>query len=239
MTAAAMRFTRYAVYWAPEDDEPLRAFGAAWLGHDPGMTQGTTLAARERLGLPDEFAAKITAEPRRYGLHATLKAPFRLAPHATCEQLEVRMRTLASSVQVFSTPPLRLTNLNGFLALCPSGPSRELASLADRSVTELDLLRAPLTEAERARRKPHVLSAEQRALLERWGYPYVLAHYRFHITLTDRLGAADRARVAPLLESATAPFCKEPFAVRSIALFGDPGGGQPFQLVQRFALAAA
>lgn len=228
---------RYAVYWAPDAGDPLAAFGAAWLGHDPVAQAGQVLP-RDRLGLAEAVADRLTAEPRRYGLHATLKAPFRLKPGATFAQLSEQTAALAATVSAFATPPLRLTNLNGFLALCPSGACGALDDLARRCVVELDALRAPLTAAERARRKPQFLSPDQLQLLDIWGYPHVLAHFRFHITLTKRLDEAERALVEPPLDGATRRFCEALFPVDSIALFGDPGGNAPFQLVQRFALSA-
>jgi putative phosphonate metabolism protein len=233
----APAFARYAVYWAPEDDDPLRAFGAAWFGHDP--EPGAPLPRRERLGLTGDMADGLTAEPRRYGLHATLKAPFRLMPGASVDELVARMAAIAAASPAFTAPPLRLSRLHGFLALRPSGASTAIDAIARRCVIDLDPLRAPLDTAERARRNPDVLSSMQRENLDIWGYPYVLDEFGFHITLTGRLTDLEHARLQPLLETATAPFQAAPFAVRSIALFGDPGCGMPFRLVQRFALASA
>ena len=231
-------FARYAIYWAPEDDDALRTFGAAWLGHDPDH-DGAVFERRVRLGLPDDFVDRITAEPRRYGLHATLKAPFRLKPGTTMEQLAAQAGAVAAAMRAFTTLPLRMSRLHGFLALRPAGPSPELDELARRCVVDLDSSRAPLDDTELARRNPAALSAAQRKLLESWGYPYVLSEYAFHITLTGRLTEHEHAEVEPLLDAATSAFQAEPFAVRSIALFGDPGEGRPFRLVQRFALSPA
>ncbi len=232
---SAPSFMRYAVYWAPEEADPMRAFGAAWLGHDPAS--GQPVLHREGLGLAADVANDLTTEPRHYGLHATLKAPFRLKPDARLAELVDATDALARSIKSFTIEPLRLTNLSGFLALCPSSPSSELDALAQRSVIELDPMRAPLTPAERARRKPQYLTPDQLQLLDTWGYPHVFEHFRFHITLTKRLTDAERSLVQPLLEKATRPFCSKPFSVGSIALFGDPGDGRPFRLVQRFPLS--
>ena len=234
MTSTAP-FVRYAVYWAPEAGDPMGAFGEAWLGHDPGSSQASS--NRDRLGLSAAMADDLTAEPRRYGLHATLKAPFRLQPGARLAQLTAATDALARSIKAFAIAPLRLTNLNGFLALCPAAPSLSLDALARRCVTELDVLRAPLTLDERARRKPQFLTPEQLQLLDRWGYPHVLEHFRFHVTLTRRLTEAERKLVQPLLDAATKPFCTKPLEINSIALFGDPGDRGPLRLVQRFPLA--
>jgi putative phosphonate metabolism protein len=230
-------FVRYAVYWAPEEADPLRAFGAAWLGHDPASA--VPVRHRNRLGIAPAQADELTAEPRRYGLHATLKAPFRLQPDVRLAALIDAIDALMRSTPAFTVEPLRLTNLNGFLALCPAQPSPAIDDLARRCVIALDPLRAPLTPAERGRRKPQFLTPEQLRLLDTWGYPHVLDHFRFHITLTKRLTGAEQSFVRPLLETATKPFCAEPLRIDSIALFGDPGDGRPFRLVQRFSLAPA
>lgn len=237
MSTDTPRFARYAVYWSPDLDDPLAAFGARWLGHDPAECDARL--RRLRLGLDDAFADRITAEPRRYGLHGTLKAPFRLKPATDANALIDAVRKIAAQTPAFTTAPLALTGLKGFLALCPRTPSRELGALAARCTTELDSFRAPLSDGERARRKPAALTEVQRELLERWGYPYVLGESRFHITLTGRLTGADRTRVEPLLGVALMPYCADPFRFTGISIFGDPGDGAPFVLLQRFALSSA
>ena len=63
---------RVAVYYAPRPDDPLFAAGATWLGRDPESD-----APAPQPDLPD--IVEITAEPRLYGFHATLKPPMRLA----------------------------------------------------------------------------------------------------------------------------------------------------------------
>jgi putative phosphonate metabolism protein len=230
-------YARYAIYWAPEPGDLLQAFGAAWLGHEPDATRAP-VHDRSFLGLSAGFVEQITADPRHYGLHATLKAPFRLQAAASADDLVGAAAKIATATHAFTTPPLRLSRLHGFLALRPSGACEALDVLAARCVMELDALRAPLDDRERARRKPEGLSPRQRALLDTWGYPYVLSEYGFHITLTGRLRQAEHAIAEPVLAAATMPFCAAPLPIRSIALFGDPGGAQPFQLLQRFALAS-
>ena len=73
-------FRRYAIYFAPRPRRALARFGAAWLGWD--AEAGADRDGPELAGLPRP-RAEIVATPRRYGFHATLKAPFRLARGAT------------------------------------------------------------------------------------------------------------------------------------------------------------
>ncbi|HVE52299.1 MAG TPA: hypothetical protein VNB23_02820, partial [Ramlibacter sp.] len=61
---------RYAIYYAPAVGSPWWKFGAGWLGRDE--QRDAPLPQPPLHGLqPDEFA-RVTAEPRRYGFHATL-----------------------------------------------------------------------------------------------------------------------------------------------------------------------
>jgi hypothetical protein len=91
-------------------------------------------------------------------------------------------------------PSLEVRRLGGFIAVVPTEPSAALADLAAATVAALDPFRAPPSEAELARRRKARLSDRQEALLMKWGYPYVMEEFRFHLTLTGRL---DRRRRRP------------------------------------------
>lgn len=205
---------RYAIYFAPEDDSALARFGAAWLAR-PEAGEG----------------------PPHYGFHATLKAPFRLADGRAAQDLAAELDTFARSTPAFVGPCLRLAELDGFLALRPAAPSPALDGLAERCLRAFDGFRAPPTQAELDKRLKTPLDARGHQLLARWGYPYVLDRYRFHMTLTDRLEAQARQATRALLAPLTVPLEGEPLAVRSICLFVQPASGRPFALGQRFPLA--
>jgi hypothetical protein len=136
---------RVAIYWAPRLDDALHALGSAWLGRD--AETGATLP---QPGLPGLDITALTADARIYGLHGTLKAPFRL--RTDWAALHDAAMALAARTRPFALPPLRLAEHHGFLALLESEPSAELRALCDACVTELDAHRAPPTEAEIARR---------------------------------------------------------------------------------------
>lgn len=218
---------RFAVYYAPR----VGAFAdlaASWLGYNPATG---TCCQQPDLGLP----AAITADPRRYGFHGTLKPPFRLARGVAPGDLDNALRALAARLQPVVLPGLRMTLLDGFLALVPEGDTAPLKAMAAQVVRDLDVLRAPLTEGEIARRRPERLTPRQRDLLDRWGYPFVMEEFRFHLTLTDRLEADMAARAADLLAAHFAPVLPRPFAVTELCLFGEPADG-PFRLLHRYAL---
>jgi hypothetical protein len=88
-----------------------------------------------------------------------------------------------------------------------------------------------------ARRRKAGLSDAQEALLRRWGYPYVMEEFRFHLTLTGALDDRTRSRVRDALAGPVADLTTAPFRLDALALFGDPGGGAPFRLLRRFPLS--
>ena len=218
---------RFALYYLPAAGSPLARFAAAWLGpRAPGRLAGIDAAWQRRL----------TAAPALYGLHATLKPPFRLAPGRNRAGLERALRTLAAGLAAFPAPPLRLASLGGFLALVLQRPSPAMARLAAACVASLDGFRAPPLPEEVARRSVG-LDARQEALLARWGYPYVMDAFRFHITLTCRLGEAERAAARAALAPHVAPLCGRPWAMTEIALMRQATPGTPFQGIGRYRLA--
>ena len=130
---------------------------------------------------------------------------------------------------------LRLANLQGFLALTPEGCEAALLEFAAAVVEDTDAYRAPLTTADIARRRPESLSPRQRDLLDRWGYPYVMEEFRFHLTLTDRLADTQAEGVAMALSDHFAPVLPKPFVIEDLCLFGEDEAGL-FHLLHRYGL---
>lgn len=220
-------FQRYAVYYLPEEG-PLAAFGASWLGWDVGT--GVPVSQPET---PFDLA-EVTATPRKYGFHGTLKPPFRLAEGTDMAGLQTAVAELATRTPAVRLDGLKLASLGKFLALIPEGDSTDLAELAFACVSELDRFRAPPSEAELARRRASGLSERQEELLLQWGYPYVADQFRFHLTLSGRLDsdALDIVQDAAGALMGTPP---QPFEIKSISLAGERGDGM-FQLIHRYAL---
>ncbi|MBE2276306.1 MAG: DUF1045 domain-containing protein [Rhodobacteraceae bacterium] len=79
------------------------------------------------------------------------------------------------------------------------------------------------------------MSARQRALLDRWGYPFVMEEFRFHLTLTDRLPDAIAGPVAGVLQAHFADVLPRPFVIEDLCLFGEDAEGR-FHLLHRYAL---
>lgn len=222
-------FTRFAVYYAPEPGA-LADFAAGWLGWDP--VAGARCPYPEIAGLPRPVA-EITATPRKYGFHGTLKPPFRLT--GSREALESDLAALAARMAPIELDGLALHRLGGFLALTPEGDLAPLEALAAETVRALDSHRAPAPEAELARRRNAGLSPRQEGYLLQWGYPYVMEEFRFHLTLSGKLPGDEADAVAAALEPVLAPILPRPFRIGELCLFGEDGEGM-FHLVHRYAL---
>jgi putative phosphonate metabolism protein len=228
---------RYAIYYAPASSSALGRFGAAWVGRDAAT--GEALAQPAVPGIDGERLAAITAEARRYGFHATLKAPFRLAPGKSREALLDAAAAFAAARRPFPLPPLALAELDGFLALMPDGRPETVHALADDCVAAFDRFRAPPDDAEIARRRAAGLTPAQDANLVRWGYPYVFDEFRFHLTLTNRLDAAARAQVRDRLAPLLVDVLAEPAAVDSVCVFEEPAPGAAFRLAARSSFGSS
>jgi hypothetical protein len=220
---------RVALYYAPADADPLAPLAAAWLGRD--ALSGAPVRQPEVPGI-----GEITAEPRGYGFHATLKPPMRLAEGADWTGFLRAVRDMARVIAPFELPPLSVQDLHGFLALRETTPCAPLQALADACVEHLDPFRAPPTADELARRRRSKLTAAQDAMLVRWGYPYVFGTWFFHMTLTRRLSAEEKAAVMPAAEAWFAPALTAPRTVGDICLFTQSGPGAAFVVAERVRL---
>ncbi|MDK3019002.1 DUF1045 domain-containing protein [Pseudodonghicola flavimaris] len=228
-----MEFERYAVYYAPPVNADWGRFITRWLGWD--METGREMPHPEAPELPLPVA-EITATPRKYGAHATIKPPFRLAAGQSRVALEAACAALCRDLAPLRLDGLELARLGRFLALRPCGDQAALNALAARVVEALDPFRAPAPEAELARRRAAGLSPAQEANLIRWGYPYVMEEFRFHITLTGKLAKDRLAAVDAHLGRNLAPLLPAPFAIADLALMGEAADGR-FHLIHRYALS--
>jgi putative phosphonate metabolism protein len=228
---------RYAIYFAPSPDTLLWRSGCRWLGRDPA--RDVPLDRPRVPGYSLQRLQLLTRSAALYGLHATLKAPFRLAQGYTPESLREALGRFGAQRSSFTMSPLEVTELSGFLALCPVERCDALHVLADDCVTVFDEFRRPPDAEELERRRATRLSSVEDALLQRYGYPYVLETYRFHITLTERLDSGDAQKLRPWLSEFLSDALREPALVDAICLFVQERPGAAFRLTDRVLLGSA
>ncbi|WP_308918327.1 DUF1045 domain-containing protein [Jannaschia sp. LMIT008] len=196
---------RYAVYWLP--DGPLGDAGASWLGWDARM--GRAVSAGD----------PAAAGPARYGFHATIRAPFRLADGVGRADMLAAIRTVAARWSPFDLGRLTVRRVGRHLALIPD---RNPSALAAAVVRATDGLRRPPSVGELDRRRAAGLTPEQDALLIRWGYPHVMDRFDLHLTLAGPdpdAGAMDRAKAAFAAASG-------PHRIRALTLVGEDRDGR-------------
>jgi putative phosphonate metabolism protein len=228
---------RYAIYFVPAAGSDLHRFGSSVLGYD--CYTGADLPPPADLDIDEPAWRALTEEPRRYGFHATLKAPFRLAPSRREDELIDAVLAFARRPPEIAqiTPEVRL--LGAFTAIVPRGPVAGLAALAAACTTAFDHFRAPLSDEERARRNPSRLSERQVSNLDRWGYPYVFDDFRFHMTLTGPLPIERREDVPKRLRRSFArAWGERPIPIDRIGLFKQDHADARFRVLRHSPLAS-
>ena len=205
-------------------------FCTQWLGWD--VNSAAPVAHPGIAGLP---VSDITQSPRKYGLHATLKPPFRLSEGTSQDDLAAACADLAAQQPPVHLNGLELARFGRFLALKPVGPTQNLNTFAANCVAGLDAFRAPLSGPEMDRRRSARLSVQQLENLARWGYPHVMETFRFHITLTGRLAKPQLQQAETALSEKLVPLLPRPLNITDLALVGEDGNGQ-FRMISRYAL---
>ena len=228
---------RYAIYFTPPQNDPLTNAAARWLGRN--AFSGETFPLSEQGELPLEEVTQLTADPRRYGFHATLKAPFALAPGKTEKELLDALEAFCVNTRPLDIPKVILGRIGAFFAIVPDRSYPELQSLEASIVETFEPFRAPLSDADIARRKPENLTAAQRTNLRIWGYPYVFDDFRFHMTLTGQVPANRTDAMQAALDERFSVHVDRPLAINGLALFREDAPGAPFLVQSWLPLAGA
>jgi putative phosphonate metabolism protein len=228
---------RYAIYFVPAADGTLYRFGAAMLGYD--CYTGNEVGFPDPLPVEQSAWRDLTGEPRRYGFHATLKAPFHLAGQAAESELVEAFQTFSRAIDSAPIFEPVVASLQGFIAIIPAAAEPAVDRLAAACVTAFDRFRAPLSEHDRNRRS-NGLNERQAGNLDRWGYPYVFDDFRLHLTLTGRLDADRHAVVLPFLRDRFAAACgARPLPIDRIALLRQDRPEARFRVIRHAAICAA
>ncbi|MEM9206582.1 MAG: DUF1045 domain-containing protein [Pseudomonadota bacterium] len=214
---------RYALFFTPPQDHAVTRTASKWLGRDA--------FTNETISYPDRSEALVSA-PRKYGFHATLKAPFRLS--ATTSEAE-----LLSAVKDFSDQQipfevaLEVGQIGPFFALVEAEANETLSRHSQNIVQHFDPFRSPLRPNEMKRRKPETLSSRQRRYLERWGYPFVFEEFQFHMTLTGPVGSSEADPIKIQLKTLFDGLLTAPMRIDALCVFVQPSPDAPFTVLQR------
>jgi putative phosphonate metabolism protein len=230
-------YPRYAIYYAPAPGSGLDRFGAHLLGYD--AVEGDDLPFADGLlqAVPDW--RELTGDPRKYGFHATLKAPMSLAHGRTETELLAAAAAFAAAPREIPVIRPVVGSIEGFIAIVPAETPPALVRLAADCVGEFDSFRAPLTETDRARRNPSLLTPRQCSNLDRWGYPYVMDDFRFHMTLTGRVSVERREPLSGMLRDRFSALGLDRLPIDGIALFRQDQADSRFRIMAHYALRPA
>jgi putative phosphonate metabolism protein len=225
---------RFAIYFAPAATNVLWGRAAAWLGRDAATAEATLPAPT---GIDPKVLHDATKSARRYGFHATVKAPMILQEGTTREELEAALADFAVSHRAVSVGAVEIRSLDGFLAIVPRLQPQALTDFVGLCVSHFEPFRAPMAPRDRDGRVGKGLSARQIELLDQFGYPYVMEQFRFHMTLTDRLPAPERDIMLAAAQNWFAPAMPDELVLDRLSLFEEPEAGAPFIRVADYPLS--
>jgi hypothetical protein len=220
-----VNFSRYAIYYIP--DLPLFQIGSDWLGWNSQSGQETLLSADDR---------RITDRPRKYGFHATVKPPFLLASHSTQGELQDAFHAFCATSSPATGGTLKIARLSRFLAMTQDVQSNEVTELAASTVSHFDKFRAPLSDKDIEKRRQRRLTPQQDELLLRWGYPYVMQEFKFHMTLTGPLAANEIGAIEQRTNTLFQEFIGQSSNISSLALLGEDNDSGRFHVIERLSL---
>ncbi|RDU96185.1 DUF1045 domain-containing protein [Trinickia dinghuensis] len=227
--------SRFAIYYAPSRGSAWWDAGCRWLAGDPESGEALEPPLLPALAERSLDVPSLSHAPRRYGWHGTLVAPARRAIGIAGDDIVSHARAWARRQQPFELP-VEAAALERFVAIRPAteGGAAAMQALAADALHAFAPLRAMPSEQEqqeRRRRLGAALSERQRALLDRWGYPYVLEEFRFHMTLSDSIDAQERQVLIDWWSEHVPKL--GPLSIEGAALFVEPRAGEPFALVAR------
>lgn len=227
-------YPRYALYYVPDQESRFYRFGAQVLGYDAFTARD--IAFPPELPRPHADWPELTSDPRRYGFHATLKAPFSLRPGKTETDVIVAAQQFAEQHRIIPVIVPVVRTLCSFVAIVPSQRNAALNDLARDCVVAFDPFRAPLSPQDRARRNSVALTPKQRDHLDSWGYPYVMDDFRFHMTLTGSLPRESRDVIAAMLHQGFSALNVTRLPIDKIAIFKQQDGLSQFGIIATFDL---
>ena len=227
-------FSRFAIYYVPPESNYLTRFAASWFGWD--VYQGIKVNYPVFCNLTHDIE-EVTGAPSKYGFHGTLKAPFCLAPDRTIDELRLSLSTLTRYTKKFEIPSICLRIMSGFIAIVPTVQNEKINFLAKKCLEDLDTFRKAETLENLNKRRASGLSASEKHHLLKWGYPYVLDDFHFHLTMTSKLPSKVLKNVFSVLSSELQVILKAPLLIDKICLLGESNRHGKFEVIEEFSLA--
>ncbi|MFK7857963.1 MAG: DUF1045 domain-containing protein [Granulosicoccus sp.] len=222
---------RYAVFFCPDDASDLAAYGQRVLGR---TAEGMPVA-KSSDDFPDrQIAALLSATPAHYGFHATLKAPFHLSDDSSEEGLLAAVEALAGQQTSIIMQTLQPRRLAEFVALGFENQPEAIARLAARCVESFEPFRAPLTKQDLHKRNPDQLTETQKSYLYRYGYPYVMSEFRFHMTLSASISRAEHSDYVDWLKTLYVKLIPRSPVLDRLAVFWQPDRDTAFTRLVEF-----
>ena len=114
--------------------------------------------------------------------------------------------------------------------------SNEVTELAASTVSYFDKFRAPLSDKDIEKRRQRRLTPQQDALMLRWGYPYVMQEFKFHMTLTGPLALTKLMRSNDVQTHGFRNSLVNHSNISSLALLGEDNDSGRFHVIERLSL---
>lgn len=223
---------RYAIYYTLPKENELYQKVSSWLGHDVYGTK----EKQNSFEFPEALVPfrQYNNKASVYGFHATLKAPFRLAEGLSRHQLEYSLEKFCTLRKPFECGKMSIVEIGNFLAFSHQSYCQKMELLAQDCVKTFEDFRAPLNNAEIARRKPESLTKKQKQLLNLWGYPYVMEEFKFHMTLTNKIYDGNLQACHAALNDYFSPYLSQSFVVDRVYLYHQPSPTEKFYIINSF-----
>ena len=186
------KYSRFAIYYAPTKGSGLEEFGKQWFGWDP--LDAKFINKKQRINYLNRFGIKNLKNidknvliAKKYGFHGTLIPPFKLNKNYSTNTLFKKTEDIAKKFKKFKFYKFKLKIINNFYAFIQNKKNSDINKLSNRLVKELFKFRSPLTKKEIDKRNPSKLSKLQLNILYKWGYPYLMTEFNFHMTLASEV----------------------------------------------------
>ena len=225
--------SRFAIYFVPPESNDLTRFTASWFGWD--VYKGIKVDYPVLHNLNYDIK-EITNTPSKYGFHGTLKAPFSLVPDKTIDDLKLSLSMLSRSIKKFEIPSICLRIIDEFIAIVPTSQNESIHSLAKKCLEDLDSFREAESDEILNKRRSGRLSTSEEHNLLKWGYPYVLDDFQFHLTMTGKLPLKVCKHVFSVLSLELHEVLNAPLFIGKICLVGENKMDGKFGVIEEFSL---